>query len=331
MLRSIVGVFAGIAIFAAAGNAEAVVLKIGTVAPPGSPWATQFDKMASDVKKATNGEVEIQFVYSQPDEPTIVSKAGGGAELQGGAVTAAGLAKIYPDVLAFQMPGLWGEDIKTGWAKLEYARTKMRPQLDTAFASAGFTILGWGDVGVARIMGRKPVVTPDNLRGLSTFTLNGDTIGPVFAPQLGLSAKNGISIGEVTANVGSFDVFEAPPLAAVSLGWSNSVTHVNTMPVSYLIGAVVMNTKAYEGLSEDAKKLLREGGDKAGKSLTGRIRSADEKAWGIMKTKCGESGVHDPSEPEKNQWREKFASIRSQLRGSAFSAAFFDKLIGLSK
>jgi TRAP-type C4-dicarboxylate transport system substrate-binding protein len=325
MLRSIVGLVAGIAILGVASNAEAgTTLKIGTVAPPGSSWAKQFEKMAKDVKDATNGDVELQFVYSQADEPGIVSKTQGGAELQGGAVTAAGLAKIYPDVLGFQMPGLWGDDVDAGWSKLEKARGRLRGELDSAFQGAGVRILGWGDVGVARIMGTKAVTNPGDLNGLKTFKLNGDTIAPTLSTTLGLSADRSMTVGEVAFQVKNFDVFAAPPLAAVNLGWTANVTHINTMPVAFLIGAIVINSKSFEALPQATQDLLKTNGDTAGASLTKSIRKADKAAFATIKTKCGTDGTH---EGDKDAWRKKFKEIRDALVSqNVISRDFYNKL-----
>lgn len=325
MLRTIVGFVAGFAILSVAANAEAsTTLKIGTVAPPGSSWAKQFEGMAKAVKEATNGEVELQFVYSQSDEPTIVGKVQGGAELQGGAVTAAGLAKLYPDVLGFQMPGLWGDDVDAGWKKLEAARNRLRPELDAAFSGQGVRILGWGDVGVARIMGAKAVTNPGDLSGMKTFKLNGDTIAPTLSTTLGLTADKAYGVGEVAFQIKNYDVFAAPPLAAVNLGWTSNVTHINTMPVAFLIGAIVLNAKAFEGLPQATQDLLKKNGETAGNNLTKSIRRADNAAFGTIKTKCGEAGTHTG---DKGAWMAKFKEIREALvTNNVISRDFYNKL-----
>ena len=55
-------------------------------------------------------------------------------QLDGAAVTAVGLGKIYKPILALQMPGLF-----TTWSKLDAARDAMKGEFEKGAQDAGFT------------------------------------------------------------------------------------------------------------------------------------------------------------------------------------------------
>src|SRR5215475_6451774 len=128
----------------------AEVIKIGTLAPAASPWGQVFKIWAEAVKKRTNEGVELQFFWNgqQGDEGAMVGKMKDG-QLDGAAVTAVGLGKIYKPIVALQIPGLF-----TTWAKLDAARDAMKGEFEKGVSDAGFTLLGWGDVGAAHVMSK---------------------------------------------------------------------------------------------------------------------------------------------------------------------------------
>ena len=90
-------------------------------------------------------------------------------------------SKIYKDVLVLQLPGLFRD-----WGKLDNARDAHALELDAAFDTQGFKVLGWGDVGMAHIMSKGfDVKTPDDLKHKNSFFIAGDPIEPMFYPVVG--------------------------------------------------------------------------------------------------------------------------------------------------
>src|SRR5689334_12639217 len=147
--RAAMGLLGALTLLAGMGLAENAnateVIKIGTLAPKSSPWGQVFTVWETAVKTKSNGALELQFFYNgqQGDEGAMVGKMKAG-QLDGAAVTAVGLSKIYKPILALQMPGLF-----TSWAKLDNARDVMKGEFEKGANDAGFSILGWGDVGAA--------------------------------------------------------------------------------------------------------------------------------------------------------------------------------------
>lgn len=129
-------VLAGVGLSQEASATE--VIKLSTLAPKASPWGQVFTVWEKAVKEKSGGRLEIQFFYNgqQGDEGAMVGKMKAG-QLDGAAVTAVGLSKVYKPILALQMPGLF-----SSWAKLDVAREALRGEFEKGAADAGFFIGG---------------------------------------------------------------------------------------------------------------------------------------------------------------------------------------------
>ncbi len=153
------------------------------------------------------------------------------------------------DVLLFQLPGLFAN-----WGKLDNARNAMKADFDQQFQSKGFTILGWGDVGAAKVMSIGfEVHHPSDLQGKGCFFLSGDPIGPkVFATIGGINAKE-VSVPEILPNLtnGSIQVLITPPLAAEQLQWASRITHISTLTTAFGIGAIIVSTPKMQSLPDN--------------------------------------------------------------------------------
>lgn len=302
-------------------RADAVTLKFGTLAPPESPWGKVFKVWARAVHDRTNGSVQIQFYWNgqQGDEAGMVGKVLT-SQLDGAAITANGLGAIYKQSLVFQLPGLF-----SSWAKLDAARTAMRPVIDTEFDKQGFKILGWGDIGASRFMSSGfAVKIPADLKHKNVVYTTGDPIAPTLFSVLGDVTPKAMSDTEVLPqlNAGAINVIDAPPLAAEQLQWAAGLDHINTLPTHYEIGALVMSSPRIKGLPADAQAIILETGRVAGEALTTSIRALDDAALARRKAHMT---TYEPTAADVAQWSKLFADTRARLRGTVFTTAVFDE------
>jgi len=333
MLRKLLTVSAAFAALAlaltAAPDADAATtLKIGTLAPGDSAWGKEFKKWAKDVSDDTNGELTLDFQWNGQagDEVLMVQKMRSG-QLDGAAVTAIGLAQTgVTDVLLFQMPGLFAN-----WSKLDAARDAMKPDLDKQFHDKGFTVLGWGDIGAAKVMSVGfEVHHPTDLQGKGCFFLSGDPIGPkIFASIGGINAKE-VSVPEILPNLtnGSIQVMVTPPLAAEQLQWASRITHISTLTAAFGIGAIIVSSPKVEGLPDNLKTALMNRGNETAGRLTKSIRNLDAQAFSRMKAS---KTAYELSDAEKEEWKQTFQKVRDSLKGSVFTPAMHDKVTQLAR
>ncbi|NUQ76923.1 MAG: TRAP transporter substrate-binding protein DctP [Polyangiaceae bacterium] len=319
-------VLAGVGLSQEAAAAEHT-LKIGTLAPRSSPWGQVFSVWEKAVKEKSGGRIELQFFYNgqQGDEGAMVGKIKAG-QLHGAAITAVGLSKIYKPILALQMPGLF----KT-WAKLDAAREAMKGDFEKGVADAGFTLAGWGDVGVAHLMSKGFAVrTPDDLKGKKPYTWRDDAAQPALFQVIGGVTPVPLSVPEVLPNLntGAINIVVAPALAAEQLQWASKLDHIVTNTSGFAIGALVMSTKSLDGLPADLKAIVVDTGKVAAAALTTRIRNEDAAAFGRLK---GKMTVVTLTADEEAKWESVFKQVRQRLAQGTFSPDLVSKLEGLAR
>ena len=305
----------------------AEVIKIGTLAPAASPWGQVFKIWAEGVKKRSNEGLELQFFYNgqQGDEGAMVGKMKDG-QLDGAAVTAVGLSKIYKPILALQTPGLF-----TTWGKLDAARDAMKGEFEKGVSDAGFRLLGWGDVGAAHVLSKGfAIKTPDDIKGKKPYMWRDDVVQPILFQIIGGITPVPLNIPEVLPNLntGAVDVIFAPALAAEQLQWSSKLDTIVSDVAGMAIGALVVSGKRIDALSEEHRNILLETGKVAAAALTKRIRDEDDKAFERLK---GKMTVVNLSGDEKAKWEGVFKQLRQRLTQGTFSADLMSKLEGYAR
>jgi TRAP-type C4-dicarboxylate transport system substrate-binding protein len=318
-------VFFGVGLSQGASAAE--VLKMGTLAPKASPWGQVFTVWEKAVKEKSGGRLELQFFYNgqQGDEGAMVGKMKAG-QLDGAAVTAVGLSKIYKPILALQLPGLF-----TSWAKLDTARTAMKAEFDKGVSDAGFRLVGWGDVGMVYRMSKGFAVrTPDDSKGKKPFMWRDDAIQPTLYQVIGGVTPVPLNVPEVLPqlNTGAINIVSAPALAAEQLQWASKLDHIVADSSGFAIGALVCSSKRLDALPADLRQIVLDTGKIAASALTSRIRNEDAAAFGRMK---GKMTVITLTAAEKTSWDGVYKQVRQRLSQGTFSPDLVAKLEGLAK
>jgi TRAP-type C4-dicarboxylate transport system substrate-binding protein len=303
------------------------VIKIGTLAPGASPWGQVFKIWADAVSKKSDGKIELQFFYNgtQGDEGAMVGKMKAG-QLDAAAVTAVGLGKIYKPILALQMPGLF-----TTWSKLDAARDALKGDFEKGAKDAGFTILGWGDVGAVHLLSKGfQVHTPDDIKGKKPYMWRDDDSQPILYQVIGGVTPVPLNIPEVLPqlNTGAINIVNAPSLAAEQLQWASKLDTINEDVSAMAIGALVISSKRMDALPEDLRNIVLETGRIASNALTKRIRAEDDAAFARMKSKMT---VVTLSADEKSKFDSIFKQTRQRLKQGVFPPDLVDRVEGLAK
>jgi len=316
-----------LAILVPGASRATTVVKIGTLAPGDSPWAREFKKLAADIEGDTGGELKLDFQWNGQagDEALMVQKLRIG-QLDAAAVTALGLAQTgVMDVLLFELPGLF-----TSWENLDRVRDAVKDDLDREFASKGFTVLGWGDLGAAKTMTVGfEVHHPADLRGKGLIQLAGDPITPRIYSAIGGITPHSAGLPEILPGLqnGSISVLVVPPLAAEQLQWASRITHMSTETLGFGVGAVIASSARMQSLPQNIRDVLARRGRESTARLNQMVRSMDAQAFVRMKaTKV----TYAPTDADRSEWRDVFLKVGRELRGTVFTPALFDKVVKLA-
>ncbi len=318
----VAAVAAGCLVGGVAGTAEAkTTLKMATLAPPQSPWGKVFKEWSKRIKQKTKGEVELDWLWNGTGGPerAVVEKIRAG-QYAGAAVTAIGLSDIYKPVIALQLPGVF-----SNWAALDAARERVSGDFVGALTSRGVRLLGWGDIGIARVFSKGFVVSgPDSLKGKKPGVIEGDiNVLKMYEVIGGVSPV----VGSVTdflpkLNSGAIDVMNTPSLAAEQLQWASKLTNVNTLQTYFGVGALIMSEPVVAALPADQREIVIKQGQKAATILTKRIREHDEKAYERIGKKMT---VTVPTDAEKAAWQSVFKQTCERVK-TVVPAEFLAKI-----
>ncbi|MCA9600939.1 MAG: TRAP transporter substrate-binding protein DctP [Polyangiales bacterium] len=295
-------------------------LRIATLAPRGSAWDKAFRAWKNTLEKETNGKLVLEFYPggAQGDERDYIRKMKAG-QLDGAAVTTTGLGQVVRPVLVLQLPGVF-----RSYEAIDKVRDSLDEEFRGEFDKAGFALMGWGDVGRARLFSNASITTPTDFKTAHPWAWRDDVIFSEFLKVVGANSQR-LGVNEVlpALQTGRVDAFPSSALAAVSLQWYNHAKFVTKQSDSILIGATILRKDVVDGLPKDLRDKLFETSARAHKILAKSIRDADDKAYQAI-LKRGVKEV-DISGHEK-EWEAAAKTVRQNLAGRLYPKELLDRV-----
>lgn len=287
------------------------VLRYATLAPPGSEVVRGIQAWSNELRRQTNGRVAIR-VYAggvQGDDAEMVRKLRGG-RLDMAALSGAGLADVHRPILALQLPGL-----VQSYEQLDRARAAVSGTLEAGAQQAGFRVLGWFEIGRARIMSTTPIRTPADMRGKRVWSRTGEAMLPSFLSVVSASPVL-LTVPELQGalSTGRVEVITAPSLAALALGWTSHVRYMTEMPLSIVLGATVASERAISALSEADRAIVLSTAATRHAEARRRARAAETEADRAVLTRGIQLVPTTPA--QRTEWLAVGQRVRAQVASS---------------
>ncbi|MDY6987609.1 MAG: TRAP transporter substrate-binding protein DctP [Thermodesulfobacteriota bacterium] len=301
------------------------VIKLGTVAPEGSPWHDTLLEVAQQWKDLSNGSVTVRIYAGgvAGDEKDMLRKIRIG-QLHATALTSVTLIDIIPDIEALTFPLFIRTD-----EELDYVMDKLGPEFEARLAKKGFKVLTWSTTGWAHFFTKEPVIGPEDMKKRKLFFWGSDTTYMELLKDSGFNPV-GLAITDLLPSLqtGLIDSFAAPPAAALSFQWFALAPHMTDLRWQPLPGTTVVSMKKWNSIPADLRPMLEEAARKAGAKLQKRIRELEQEAITAMK-KHGLT-VHAVPVQAQQEWealvREKAYPV---FVGPRFSKAMYDNVRGI--
>jgi len=236
-----------------AAPAAAQVIKLGTIAPEGTPWLDAIRGMADQWKAATGGKVEFRIYPGGVvgDDPDMVRKMRIG-QLQAAALSNTGLYDIAP-------------------------------KLEAILESKGFKVLNWGDAGWVHFFSQQPMLRPDDLKPMKLWVWAGYPAYVEAWKDAGYHPVELASTDILTGlQAGLINAFPAPPLLALANQWFGVAKNMCDVKWAPAIGATVITTKAWDSIDASVRGQLLASARDAGLQLRGKVRKLDDDAVATM-------------------------------------------------
>jgi TRAP-type C4-dicarboxylate transport system substrate-binding protein len=274
-MRLLLAVVVGVLAFSPIAHADTKEFRVATLAPSGSPWMEVLEKAADEIAKDTNNRVSIKYYAGgqQGDEKDFIRKIKLG-QLDGAAITSAGLAMIEPSILVLQLPMLFETQ-----EEVDYVAGKMWPYFQAKFEKKGFRLAERGEVGWIYFFSKNKVTTMDDLRKQTLWVMGDDELSGGLLDKLKINGVP-LSIPEVDAALtsGKINACFSSPLGAIALQWYSKVKYMATPPMVFAIGATVMSVDAEKKVSAEDRKAIEAIAKRSQKKARATIRKANEDA-----------------------------------------------------
>lgn len=272
--------FVFFALSAAAPASAQQVIKIATLAPDGSAWMKELRVAAAEVQAGSQGRVQVKFYPGgvMGNDAVVLRKMKLG-QLQGGVLTSSELAATYPDAVAYSLPFFF-----SNWAQVEKVRPQVDPVLAKGFEARGLKMLGASNVGFAYLMGTRPLRSRADMSGIKLWIPQNDEIAERTFKLGGISPIP-LPLGDVFTSLqtGLVDTVANTPSGAVALQWHGKVKGMVDLPLTFVVGFMVMDLKSWQKLSPADQAIVAKAFAASGQRMDVNIKRDDAAALAAMK------------------------------------------------
>jgi TRAP-type C4-dicarboxylate transport system substrate-binding protein len=282
-----------------AAQLAAQVIKLGSIAPDGSPWDKALKKLAVEWQQISDGRVTLKIYGGgvAGDEPDMIRKMRIN-QIQAAAMTGSGFGKIDTDWLVYQLPFMAQTD-----EELDYLFEKLRPELEKRMEAKGFTFLALTHNGWLRFFSKEKVIEPEDMRRLKFFVLEG-------SPEVDQAWKEmGFHIVPLPPNdafaalqSGMVDAFSASPLTGAAFQWFALAPHMTDFNWTPLTAGLVISNRAWQRIPIALRPRLKEATKRVLKDMEAEVMAVEDQAIQIMEQN-GLQIHHVPPEALK-KWEE---------------------------
>jgi TRAP-type C4-dicarboxylate transport system substrate-binding protein len=302
-------------------------IKIGTIAPKGTPWYQILERIQDEWRKSS---VELDIYNNAGDEEKMLRTVRINGGLDGLGISGVGLSRIAPGAGALQIPML-----VDSYAQLDHVVDGLKPRLekDIAASDPGFIVLNWSDVGFVRFFTKTAVRTPAELKPMKLFTSEGDALTAKLYSDLGFRPIPLAITDMLTAlNTGSIEAFDVPPLFALSDQSFSQVGHMLDLKWAPIIGATIITKRAWDKVPKDLQPKLLEASLAAGAEFQMKIHEMEDNAIAKMVAIKKKDFVTRLTPSDVAEWRKlAVESAYPKLRGPFIPADYFAEAERLSK
>ncbi len=301
--------------------AQTVLIKMGTVAPEGSPWHQILQQMGQQWLKITGGKVTLRIYPGGVlgDEPDMIAKMRIG-QLQAVALSGSGLSRLEPAVACLQIPMMI-----ESYEELDYVRDRIAPRLEKLIDDKGYVVLNWGDAGWVHFFTKSPARRLDDIRKMKLFTMAGDAEALELYQSAGFRPVPLATTDMMPAlQTGLIEAFDVPPLLAMLNQWFGLARHMIDVKWAPLVGATVVAKKTWERIPEASRTAMLEAARSAGVRLRGEIRKMGDDA--VVEMKKRGLNVITLDAATLAEWRRQAEEAYPKLRGRLAPAELFDEV-----
>ena len=240
------------------------------------------------------------------DEPSVMRKIKIG-QLQGGAFTGGELSAIVKDAQIYSLPFEFKNT-----EEVDKMRALLDPLLKKSFEQAGFEVVGISGGGFAYLMSVKDIRSKDDLRAAKVWVPQGDHVAEAGFKAGGVTPIP-LPLADVYTSLqtGLIDTAANTPAGAIAFQWHTKIKHMVDLPLTYVVGIMVVDKKVFDALSSEDQKALNEELGGAFARLEKINRDDNIQARAVLQKQGVE--IFTPNAQETKSWESIGTAARKDL------------------
>ena len=249
-------------------EAKKYVLKFGTVAPEGTPWAKQLKAIKKRIQKQSKGQIKVKLflggVLGGEVEMVRALRRGRIQGFGGSTASVAEGARI-PQLMLLELPFLFNsfkeaDHILDRVIKKDFIKILAKKK----FAFAQWHENGWRNFATKK----KAIKTLADLQKMKMRSQE-SPVHLAMYKALGVQAES-IAVPEVLGalKTGMVDGFDNTPLFSSATGWYEGIKYYTISQHIYQPAVIMYNKKFMDKLPKDLRKIVL--GDEAKETKSGR-------------------------------------------------------------
>jgi TRAP-type transport system periplasmic protein len=235
-----------------AAQAQTVV-KVGSVAPEGTPWAEWLDGVKARLEKDSGGKLKLKIFLGGKlggEKEMVEETRNGNLQIFGG--SAGSVASYVPELNVLELPYIFTSD-----AEADFVLDKLRERFSKLLEAKGFVMVMWAENGWQGYgVKGKCVEKVEDMKGLKMRSQESYVHIETYK-AFGASPVE-MAVPEVLGalQTGTVDGYSNTPLFSFATSWYNGITHFTYSKHIYQPGIMVVSKKWFDQQPEELKKAL---------------------------------------------------------------------------
>ncbi len=320
------------AISSVAKEDDPVLVRIGTLAPPGTPWLNAPETiLLPEIEKLSQGKIRVKiYGGGVMGSDTDVMQKMEDDRLDGCGCSALGVLAAAPDTSALLMPGLF-----RNYGEIDYIISTFRNRLEKAFEERGYIVGAFVDTGFFYFFSKNKINDLEDLKKQRMLSWFG-VIQTTLYQEIGIRGMP-VSVPDIVSSLslGVADASLAPAGWVLGMQAYQYVNYYIKPPLLYSPSAVFVSTGMIERLQKqlgisstfthNIQEIIVSEFNAFEPKWNSLIRDYEQKSLQAFETKCGMKVITLSPEDQK---RIELASkaVQKKMAGQAFPADLLEDI-----
>ena len=289
--------------------AKDVVVKFGTVAPAGTPWADTLDEIKKRVDQESGKTIKIKnYLGGQLGGELEILNGIRRGRIQGGGITSAALGSVIKEMNVLEIPFIFNSYEEADFVLDNFLLSPFKD----LFKKKGLIFVSWAENGWRNIgLKNKLVKKPKDLKGVKVRSQNAIP-HMEFWKKVEANAVP-IEVPEVLSalNTGVVEGFDNTALFTLAAEWQTAIKHFSITEHIYQPAAVVYSAKFWKKMNDEQKKILMGPGNKMAAPSRASVRALGDKLTEVLK----EMGinVYRLTNGERDKFKKVIGNLEEEI------------------